>query len=351
MMRSLVVGLCVVAVLSGCGHKRAKPPKQQAAQSNPDTLQPPPGYQGQPTYVAPPPTAPVQVAPQRAQGPLLSQAVRPVGTGIRRRVAVVNFEDVALYQGYDGDRHALAAAAADVVSEALQNSGAFIVIEREQLMHVLAEQNLGASGAVTPKSAAKMGQLLGLQAIITGKITDLNVIHSTSGFGGYWAKDSMKYHARVSLRMVDASTGETWAAESGEGDAIQSSAVILGGGKATQDQTLGKKALYAAISAMMGKLVQSAANKPWTGAVASVSNGKVYITGGSEVGVPPGTMLSVRKLGPEIMDPSTGQVLGRESGQVVGTLQVVEHLNERVTTCSVVKGGNFKPGDPVVIEQ
>lgn len=353
-LMALVVATVMVMGVTGCRHKRPRnqPTVQQGAPvQQGDSFQPPPNYQGQaPQYVQPPPPAPVQVAPQKASGPLLAPAIRPVGTGIRRRVAVVNFEDVASYQGYDGDRRVLAASAADVVSEALHNSGAFIVVEREQLQHLLAEQHLGASGLVNPKSAAKMGQVLGLQAIITGKITDLNVIHSRSGFGGYYAKDSMKYHARVSIRMVDAISGETWAAESGEGEAIQSSAIILGGGKATQDDTLGKKALYAAISSMMGKLVASAANRPWSGAVASVSHGKVYITGGSEVGVPIGTMLVVRRPGPEIVDPTTGQVIGRETGQDLGALQVVEHLNEKVTTCTVVRGGGFAAGDTVVIQ-
>jgi curli biogenesis system outer membrane secretion channel CsgG len=353
MNRMLGVVMCGVVMVSGvgCRHKAKTRAQSVVRQTAPaDEFRPPPNYQGPTQYVAPVPAAPVQVAPARAQGPLLAPAIRPVGTGIRRRVAVVNFEDVAQYQGFEGDRRALAAAAADVVSEALHNSGAFIVVEREQLQHVLAEQNLGSSGLVTPKSAAKMGQLLGLQALITGKITDLNVIHSRSGFGGYYAKDSVKYHARVSLRMVDAITGETWSAESGEGEAIQSSAVVMGAGKATRDDTLGKKALYAAINAMMGKLVASAANRPWSGAVASVTKGKIYITGGSEVGVPPGTMLSVHRLGPEITDPTTGQVIGRETGQVLGSLQVVDHLNAKVTTCVPVKGGGFAAGDSVVFE-
>ena len=349
---AVLLSLVVVASLSGCHHRRNRRRAAREAAAAELTSTPSPEYgpsAGDP-QPPPPPPPPGQEAPLRAQGKMLAPSQGRVSTGLRRRVAVVAFQDVAMWQGFEGDRRAMAMAAADVVTEALHNSGAFIVVEREQLARLVGEQNLGASGIVNPKSAAKIGQVLGVEAIITGKITDLNVIHSQSGFGGYWKKDSMKYQARVSLRVTDATTGETWAAESGEGEAIQSSAVILGGGKATQDDTLGKKALYAAIHSMMGKVVAGAANKPWSGAIASVSKGKVYVTAGSEIGLPVGATLVVRKLGEEIVDPTTGQVLGREQGDDIGTLQVVAHLNGKVSTCAVVQGRGFGTGDSVTMQ-
>lgn len=354
MTRSLVLILSalIALTLTGCRHRRAK---KLSARQSVSADQYPPAYPQEPQYQnagaqQPPPPPPPPETPYRAQGPMLSHGQQAVRTGIKHRVAVVAFRDVAQYQGFSGDRRLIAAAAADVVTEALHNSGAFIVVEREQLGRVINEQSLGASGVVNPKSAAKMGQVLGVEAIITGTITDLNVIHSQSGFGGYYAKDSVKYQARVSLKVTDATTGETWAMESGEGDAIQSSAVILGGGKATQDDTLGKKALYAAINSMMGKIVATAANKPWTGTVASVSRGKIYVTGGSEIGVPVGSTLIVRRPGAEIVDPTTGQSLGRESGDDMGTLQITGHMNNKLTTCAVVNGKNFAPGDLVSLQ-
>ena len=281
---------------------------------------------------------------------MLARDTRPVWTGIKKRVGVVHFEDTAQYQGFSGDRRLLAASAQDVVNEALVQSGAFIVVERERLDHVLQEQGLGQSGIVSVKSAAKVGQVLGLQALITGKITDLNVIKSQSGFGGYYKQGKVRYHARVSVKMVDATTGEVWAQESGEGEADSTSRVVMGGGSVTEDDTLAKRALYAAIHQTMGKLVQKSANKPWSGAIASVSKGKIYITGGSEIGLVPGTVLAVRHLGAEILDPSTGQVLGRESGNIVGKLQVAEHLNERVSVCVSSSGSGFAVGDQVTID-
>lgn len=362
-MKRLLLGASVFLVVVsslGCGGSRRRARRERREyqqQSYPQSYNQgsDPGVTTRPpdsAYIAPapqplPPPPPV---PESGKGPMLARDTRAVWTGVKKRVGVVSFEDTAQYQGFSGDRRLIAASAQDVVNEALVNSGAFVVVEREQLDHVLKEQGLGQSGIVSAKSAAKVGQVLGLQALITGKITDLNVIKSQSGFGGYYQQGKVRYHARVSVKMIDATTGEIWAQESGEGEADSTSRVVMGGGSHTQDETLSKRALYAAVHQTMGKLVAKAANKPWSGSIASVSKGKVYITAGSEIGLVPGTVLSVRHLGAEITDPNTGQVLGRESGNVVGKLQVAEHLNERLTVCVSSSGSGFSVGDQVVID-
>lgn len=49
----------------------------------------------------------------------------------------------------------------------------FHILERQLLNHILAEQNLGLSGFIDPSSAAQIGRLIGVEAIVTGTITDL----------------------------------------------------------------------------------------------------------------------------------------------------------------------------------
>lgn len=280
----------------------------------------------------------------------LSIDVKPVkNVGARKRVGIMDFEN-AVSSGYRGRQDPVAMAARDAVSEALQKSGAFIVIEREQLAAVLGEQALGQTGAMNAQSAAKVSQALGLQALVTGKVTDYNGSNSVSGYGGFYRKEIHRHHARVSLRIIDATTGELWASESGEGTVEQDSTIVMGAGAVNDDSTLGKRALYKAIGQMINKVVGKAAAKPWTGSVAKISSGRIYVTGGSDVGLPEGTVLSVRKLGEEITDPGTGMVIGRELGRVVGKLQVAEHVNEKLTVCVASSGSGFNAGDVVAIE-
>jgi curli biogenesis system outer membrane secretion channel CsgG len=270
--------------------------------------------------------------------------------GPKKRIGIVDFENASTEHRWGGGKSGLADAARDVTTEALVKSGGFVVIEREQIAQVLKEQGLGMTGAISPQTAAKAGKLLGLQALITGKITDFNAKEEASGFGGFYQARTRIAHARVSLRITDATTGEIWTAESGEGTAKQKSTMVMGGGQVSHDETIGKKALYKAIYQMIGKILAKSDAKPWTSTVAKVDKGKrVYIVAGSDLGLEAGTELTVRRMGEEITDPTTGQVIGHELGQTLGTLQVAEHLNEKLSVCIPTKGAGFNVGDVVVV--
>jgi curli biogenesis system outer membrane secretion channel CsgG len=271
--------------------------------------------------------------------------------GPKKRIGIVDFDDSSHHGGWGGSRDALAEAARDVTTEAMVKSGAFVVVEREQIAQILKEQGLGMTGAISPQTAAKAGKLLGLQAIVTGKITDFDESQKTGGFGGYYQSHERIATARVSLRMVDATTGEIWVAESGEGKSTSKSTVVMGGGSANNDQTIGKKALYQAIANMMNKVVAKADSKPWAGSVAKVGKGgKIYITAGSDINLPVGATLSVRRLGEEITDPTTGAVIGHELGKTLGHLQLAEHLNEKLSVCVATQGATFAAGDMVTLD-
>jgi len=57
------------------------------------------------------------------------------------------------------------------------NSDGFSIIERRQLAKVLREQKLSSSGLIDGKAMKKVGNLLGVDAIVTGSVTDLgNVV-------------------------------------------------------------------------------------------------------------------------------------------------------------------------------
>jgi len=56
------------------------------------------------------------------------------------------------------------------------NSNGFSIIERRQLAKVLREQKLSTSGLIDAKAMQKVGNLLGVDAIVTGSITDLGNI-------------------------------------------------------------------------------------------------------------------------------------------------------------------------------
>ncbi len=100
-------------------------------------------------------------------------AIVPVRvTAQQVRVAVMSFENNSTWS-YWGDN--LGKAAADELVTQLFKTGLFSVIERTRLDSLLAEQDLGASGAVDAATAARIGQLLGAQLILMGSITQFSI--------------------------------------------------------------------------------------------------------------------------------------------------------------------------------
>src|ERR1700748_1209143 len=92
----------------------------------------------------------------------------------KKRVAVMNFEygTVKAYvsQIFGSDQD-IGKGIADMLVDRLVNDAKYSVIERKALDKLIAEQNFSNSDRADPSSAARIGKLLGLNAIIVGSIT------------------------------------------------------------------------------------------------------------------------------------------------------------------------------------
>jgi TolB-like protein len=92
-----------------------------------------------------------------------------VKTG-KKKIAVVEFSDL------DGMVTAFGQhLAEELITELfLISPGQFEVVERRQLMKVLSEQRLTMSGLLDAKAMESVGKILGIEAIVTGSMTDLD---------------------------------------------------------------------------------------------------------------------------------------------------------------------------------
>ena len=87
----------------------------------------------------------------------------------KKKIAVVEFSDL------DGMVTAFGQhLAEELITELfLISPGQFEVVERRQLMKVLNEQKLTTSGLLDAKAMESVGKILGIEAIVTGSMTDL----------------------------------------------------------------------------------------------------------------------------------------------------------------------------------
>jgi len=258
-------------------------------------------------------------------------------TGPRRRIGVVAFENKAPYaQARIGDT------ATDILITELAKTGKFIVVERDKLDKIMAEQKLGQSGAVDPNTAAQMGKILGLNAIVTGSISQFGVKKEGKDFIVTQSKQQI-VECTVDIRVVDTETGQVLLADSGKGVVRKASGKVLGMGNSSKyDETLEGEALRAAIVKFTDNIVSQVNKKPWSCRVAAVRDGKVYLNAGQEAGLDIGQKLKVFSQGADIVDPTTGLVLGKEETEV-GTLKVLSYFGDDGSIATVAAGSTPEP--------
>jgi curli biogenesis system outer membrane secretion channel CsgG len=165
-------------------------------------------------------------------GPSIDEAQAEDYNGPKARLAVGEFQDKTARGGGSsswlnmfGMRWAqIGEGMRDMLTTALFNTNRYIVLEREQLDTVLAEQDLGASGRVKKETAAKIGEVYGADLIITAAVTEFQGTKSGVGGGtrvlGVNVGGGMKKaHVAIDIRIIDANTSQIVAATSVEGDA------------------------------------------------------------------------------------------------------------------------------------
>ena len=254
------------------------------------------------------------------------------------RVAVMNFENNSTWS-YWGDN--LGRAAADELVTQLFGTGSFSIIERAQLEALLAEQDLGASGAVDSSTAAKIGQLLGVQLILTGSITQFSIERTSGGFRSLGASVS-RAESMLDVRLVNTTTGEIMLAESGEGRKTFGGGFFRGAGIEREfDAGIAQEALRPAIEQVTEKIAAQAARfaslKPVVppAQIVGARDGSIYINQGENYGVQVGQRFEVVRVVDEIKD-ANGVVLDRIT-DTVGVLEVTRVLSQSAI-CSVVEG-------------
>ncbi len=239
----------------------------------------------------------------------------------------------------------------------LVKSNAFILIERQQLDAVFKEQELGASGATTKESAAKLNQLLGVQLLITGSITEWgnklqNDNHSARGI---FSKNNSKNTARVALdlRIIDASTGEIIMAETASGTAESKSSGVtvmgIGGTGAVADNSLMDSAVRKAVVNCVDLIKTASSKIMWQGSVLKVNgDGTVIVKPGSASGVKEGMEFTIYEKGEELKDPDTGLSLGSQL-KPVGALKITGEFGDggKAATAKITSGKSIKAGNVI----
>jgi curli biogenesis system outer membrane secretion channel CsgG len=266
----------------------------------------------------------------------ITQAAPPAAElqkpGLKHRIAIASFEDKTGYgNNLFGATDDLGTQSSDILASHLIKTGDFVVLEREKLGNLKSENDL----------QGKESNIAGCTALIFGSVTEFGTKteHQDAGLSKSKVQTA---HAKVTIRMVDPSTGQAFFSEFGEADAKNETNQVLGfGGSAGYDATLTDKALNAAITKLVGNILNNLRSRQWKAPVLDIEAGQVFIGAGSRTGVKVGQALLVMKPGKKIKNPATG-VMMELPGSQIGKIQVVSlfgdsDLNEGAI-CSVQQG-------------
>lgn len=240
----------------------------------------------------------------------------------------------------------------------LQQAGKITVLERAAINKVMAEQDFGASNRVKKGSNAKIGRILGADAMLMGDIVvfgrddrdkRVNVggaARHIPGVGGMLGgvrlgKKEEKAVVVIAYRIVDAETSEVIETGEARGESKRESkgfgGLIAGMGAAAGGnvdmtssnfaQTIIGEAVIAACDQLGEKMNAKIPTLPARdveieGRVADVSNGQLTLTVGTNDGVNAGDVFDVFKVLGEVKDPITKEVLDIRTERI-GEMQIV----------------------------
>lgn len=276
---------------------------------------------------------------------------------LKKRIAVFSFEDKTdhVYHWWGGQ--SVGDGMAEMLVTALVKSGKYTVIERQEIEKLMQEQSLGQTGVVTQESAAKVGQMLGVEMAVFGAVTEFGWAEGNIGGAlkqkglGLGVKTTSASVA-IDVRFVNTSTGEIVAAEnvrkqeSKKGLSVSTNAIDFDN-REKFDESLPGKAARAAADQIVEMIDSKMVNISWQGKIIK-ADGPIYINAGSQAGVQTGQVFTVYRAGEELVDPDTGLSLGAEESKI-GKIKVINNsiANGKASTCEVVEGSGFQRNDRV----
>ena len=265
--------------------------------------------------------------------------------GLRYSITVSKFENRAGWHG----QWEIGDAWGTIMTDLLNQSGRFIVLgEKDMRQEAMAEQDFATSGRVAGGAKAPVtGQMTPAQLLVKGAITHVQDT-TASGHGGLnvggfrVGGGGGKGEINATIYIVDSTTGQVLASKSVVGESTRKGLDLgySGAGWGAdaggyQKDNVGK-AVTAACKEAVDFMVQQLPKIPWSGTVAQVAGGKVYVNRGSREGVNAGQEFVVGEAN-VVRDPDTGEVLDNNVKELA-RLEVAQ-VKEKLSICTV-KSGN-----------
>ena len=271
---------------------------------------------------------------------------------VKPTIAVMKFENRAPFPL----NWSLGDGMADILVDRLVATKRYHVIERPELAAVLNELGLQHSGATRERARAALGRIKNVQYLIKGTVTDFGHVAGEKGFFRGAGTSIFGSHARAVMGMtfyvVHVESGEIVASDRLQESVHAKDVAVEGrykgvamGGSVFHQTPLGE-ATAAVMDRAVAAITKAIASRRWCPKIAVVAaDGTVILNGGANRKILPGWEYYVLEPGDVVIDPDTGDMLGRRAPKVVGRLRVVK-VHARYCDATTIAGEKttFKVG-------
>jgi curli biogenesis system outer membrane secretion channel CsgG len=219
----------------------------------------------------------------------------------------------------------------------------FDVVGRSDLNDIIKEQDLGASGNVDAKTAAKAGKLTGAKYLLVTTVDDFQDYVEKATFEGT-GRSATKRVFRLSVvgKIYDSSTGkllESVNLQTGN-DAFKQ--IQEERSYTVKDGELSDEMMVAVSRDLAQRIANRVADVIFPAKVLVKRDNEVTINRGEGGGVAVGDTFNVFALGEELIDPDTKESLGREEAKV-GRVKITQ-VNPKTSTAQILEDTGIDKG-------
>ena len=290
-----------------------------------------------------PPTAPTAPAPPTKRESVASIAPRPLYSpsvpffqmGLKRKVAILSFENNTSYK-----EEKIGEAVAKKLSDKLEATQRVMTLDKTVISEMLNREGFKFESLSDPSVMKHAHQSSGIQAFALGTVTDVNLLASKAS---ETPDEEVAYAtAKVEIRLIDASTGNLLKTFIGRSPIF--------GTKETGENSRGKavlKAIELSLDDVLEGFLRQLDLLDWTTTVAKVEGEKVYLNAGKFSGIRIGDTLEVFEPGKEILHPNTQISLGWTTGPLKGAIRITELFGVDAAVGKMIQGQGFTLNDVV----
>jgi len=211
----------------------------------------------------------------------------------------------------------------------------FDVVGRSDLNDIMKEQDLGASGNVDAKTAAKAGKLTGAKYLLVATVDDFQDYVETATFEGTGRSSTKRvFRFSVVAKIYDSTTGkllESANLQTGN-DAFKN--ITENRSYSVKDGNLTDDMMVAVARDLAQKIANRVADVIFPAKIIAKRDKEVTINRGEGGGVAVGDTFNVFALGEELIDPDTKESLGREEVKV-GKVKITQ-VNPKTSLADIL---------------